>query len=133
MLVSALFLLAQFRQPDRTNPPLRSDVDAPPEVAEILRRACYDCHSHETDWRWYSYIAPVSWWVADHVEHGRSDLNFSDWPMFDFEAIEQSMSDIDEQLEQDEMPLKSYLIMHPEARLTEDEKTIIRRWTQGER
>ena len=127
----ALFLLLQLKQPDRSNPAVESEINAPAEIATILERSCYACHSHETDWPWYAYVAPVSWWVADHVEHGRDDLNFSSWPVLDFEALEHAFHDIDEQIAKGEMPLKSYLIMHPSARLSEDDKSALRRWAQS--
>ena len=97
-----VFALLQLKQPDRTNPPIESEVDAPPEVREILRRACYDCHSHETRWPWYSYVAPVSWWIGDHVEHARKDMNFSRWPTFDLEEQEHIFADIREEVSEGE-------------------------------
>lgn len=127
----AVFLALQFKQPDRTNPPVGSEIVAPAEIAAILERSCYDCHSNETGWPWYSYVAPVSWWLADHVHHGRGDLNFSQWPVLDFEAQEHSFHDIDEQIAKGEMPLKNYLIMHPGARLSDAEKDALRRWAQS--
>ena len=123
-----LFAAIQLKGIDRANPPIETDVAAPAEVQEILRRACYDCHSHETEWPWYSYIAPVSWWMAEHVEHARGDLNFSEWPRFDFEEQEHAFKDIHEQITKDEMPLKSFRIMHPEARLSDEEKEVLLRW-----
>lgn len=80
---------------------------------------------------WYSYVAPVSWWVADHVHHGRGDLNFSQWPVLDLEELEHSFHDIDEQIAKGEMPLKSYLILHPEARLSEEDRAALRRWARS--
>lgn len=115
---------------ERSNPPIRSDVDAPAEVEAILRRACYDCHSHETRWPWYSYVAPVSWFVVDHVKHGRGDLNFSDWPAFDFEAQDLALSDVREQITKGEMPLPSYLILHRDARLSEDDRAVLLEWAE---
>ena len=126
-----VFLLLQLKQANRTNPPVGSEVDAPPEIAAILERACRDCHSHRTDWPWYSYVAPVSWWVADHVHHGRDDLNFSQWPVHDPEKLEHNFHEIDEQIEEGEMPLKSYLILHPEARLSEEDRAVLRDWARS--
>ena len=126
-----VFLLLQLKQPDRTNPPVESEIAAPPEVAAILERACYACHSNETEWPWYSYVAPVSWWVAEHVEHGRGDLNFSTWPVLDFEELEHAFHDIDEQIEKGEMPLPSYLRMHAEARLSDEDRQVLRDWAQS--
>ena len=81
----AVVIIIQFIPVDRSHPPARSEIEAPPEVMEILRTACYDCHSYETDWPWYGYVAPVSWLLARHVKKGRADLNFSEWPALDFE------------------------------------------------
>jgi hypothetical protein len=131
LAVVVVLALIQLIPSDRTNPPVQFDVDAPDEVKEILRRACYDCHSHETRWPWYSRVAPISWWIVDHVEHGRGDLNFSEWPVLDFYAQELSFKDIEEQITKGEMPLRSYTILHPEARLTDDERETILRWARS--
>jgi hypothetical protein len=126
-----LLLLAQLVPVERTNPPVTSDIDVSDEVRSILRRSCYDCHSHETRWPWYSFVAPMSWYVIDHVDHGRGDLNFSEWPTFDFEAQDLAFEDIREQLEKGEMPLTSYLLLHPSARLSEDDRQLLLRWSAG--
>lgn len=131
MALAAVFLLAQFKQPDRTNPAVKSEIKAPAEIAAILERACYNCHSNETDWPWYSYVAPVSWWVADHVEHARRDLNFSDWPVLDFEKVEHAFHEIDEQISKGTMPLASYVRVHPEARLSDTDRDALRRWAKA--
>jgi len=131
IVLAVVMLGMQFKQPDRTNPPVESEIDAPPAVAAILERACYACHSNETTWPWYSYVAPVSWWVAEHVEHGRGDLNFSTWPARDLEALEHAFHEIDEQIEKGEMPLPSYLRMHPEARLSDEDRATLREWAKA--
>jgi len=127
-----LFALIQLVPVDRSNPPVRTDIDAPENVAAILRRSCYDCHSHETRWPWYSRIAPVSWWLVDHVEHARGDLNFSEWPVFDFRAQELAFKDIEEQIDKGKMPLRSYLILHPGARLGADDRETLLRWVRSQ-
>lgn len=127
----ALFVAIQFIPVDRTNPPVESELFAPDEVKQVVRKACFDCHSHETRWPWYSQVAPVSWWVADHVEHGRGDLNFSRWPLFDLEARKHLLGEIEEEISQDKMPLKSYRLGHPEARLTPEEKEILLNWARA--
>lgn len=131
VLAALLLTLAgmQLIPVERANPAVESDLNATLEVAEVLRRACYDCHSNETRWPWYSRIAPVSWWVASHVEHGRGDLNFSEWPSFDFEAQAQALDDIREQILRDEMPLWSYALVHRDARLSEGDREILLDWT----
>ena len=126
-----LFVLIQFMPVERTNPPVEMEVFAPDEVKQVLRKACFDCHSHETEWPWYSRVAPISWWMVDHVEHGRADLNFSRWPLLDFEAQQHLLGDIEEEISQDEMPLKSYRLGHPEARLTGEEKELLLNWARA--
>lgn len=124
----AVFAGMQLFQPDRTNPPVVADVGAPPEVEEILRGACYDCHSHETRWPWYAYVAPISWWLVEHVDHARGDLNFSRWPEYDLEEREDAFEGIREQITKDEMPLRSYRLLHRSARLTDAQKETLLRW-----
>jgi hypothetical protein len=115
----------------RTNPPVLSEVDAPAPVMKILRRACYDCHSNETRWPWYSHVAPVSWLVVSHVNEGRGDLNFSEWPLLDFESQGLSFGDIRQQITKRKMPLRSYTWMHRDARLTEEDRDAILQWVGG--
>ena len=130
--LTGVFLLLQLKQAERTNPPVESEIQAPAAIAAILERSCYNCHSHETDWPWYAYVSPVSWWVVEHVDHARKDMNFSQWPVFDFEELEHTLRDIEEQIETRQMPLKSYLILHPEARLSEDDRQALLAWARGE-
>ena len=126
--ITAVGLVLQLFPAERTNPPVEWEVEAPDDVRAILARSCYDCHSHRTRWPWYSRIAPLSWWVVDHVDHGRGDLNFSRWPILDFEAREHAMRAIEEQIEKDEMPLRSYLILHRDARLSEEDRRTLLDW-----
>lgn len=132
LLAAAVFVaVIQIIPARRTNPPVRSDLHAPVEVKEILRRACYDCHSHETRWPWYSRVAPLSWWVVSHVNEARGDLNFSEWPRFDHELAGMALHDIDTQVTREKMPLPSYTIMHAGARLSEVERQTLVRWARS--
>lgn len=113
----ALFVLIQFIPVSKENPPVTQEVKwDSPETRTLAQRACFDCHSNETVWPWYSKIAPVSWFVANHVNDGRRHLNFSQW-----DQPNQDKHEIIESIENGEMPLKSYLPLHPEAVLTEAE------------
>jgi hypothetical protein len=134
--IGALALLVllfgiQFIPVHRTNPSVQLRVHAPSDVAAILRRSCYDCHSNETNWPWYSYVAPMSWFVTRHVNRGRGDLNFSEWPALDFEAQEHAFKDIEEQIAKGEMPLKSYLLLHRQAKLSQEERDVLLRWARS--
>lgn len=134
MVIAAAAVLlvgAQFVPVDRTNPPVRNDVGAPTEVAAVLRAACYDCHSHETRWPWYSRVAPMSWFIANHVKEGRHELDFSDWPVIDFKAQDELLHEVAEEIEKDGMPLASYRWGHPEARLSAAQKDLLMRWARG--
>jgi hypothetical protein len=126
----AAFLLLQLKQVEHTNPPVRSEVEAPAEIKAILRRSCYDCHSHETRWPWYSWVAPASWFIAEDVEEGRDEMNFSDWPRLDPEEQEEIREEIREQVVDGEMPLPKYLLLHPRARLSGADQEALLRWTK---
>lgn len=116
----------------RTNPPVTSDVDAPRDVQAILERSCYDCHSNRTRWPWYSRVAPVSWLVARDVRLGRRELNFSEWPAFDFEEQDDLMAHIAKQVERGRMPLPIYLTMHAGAKLSAADRRTLVAWAKGE-
>ena len=131
-LVLAMAAVAiQFVPVDRVNPPVRHDVGAPAEVAAVLRSACYDCHSHETRWPWYSRIAPVSWAIAHHVEEGRHELNLSDWPAVDFTAQDELLRELAKEVEKEKMPPANYRWGHPDARLTAAQRETLVRWARG--
>ena len=110
---------------------MTSDLSAPPEVKGILRRSCCDCHSNETRWRWYGYVAPVSWLLAGDVNEARRKLNFSKWGEYPDTKRMRLARDIVDQLNEGAMPLPSYLWLHPGARLSAEEVETIRRWTEG--
>ena len=126
--LAAAAVVIQFVPVDRTNPPVRHDVGAPPAVAALLRGACYDCHSHETRWPWYSRVAPVSWLVAGHVREGRRKLDFSDWPAVSLAAQDDLLREIGKEVGEGGMPLFGYGWIHPQARLTSQQRAAIVAW-----
>ena len=96
-----------------SNPPVTQTVKwDSPRTEELARRACYDCHSNETSWPWYAHIAPISWLVAHDVAEGRKHMNFSEW-----DRPQKNADEAAHQLEEGEMPLTIYTILHPSARL----------------
>ncbi|MFI5176788.1 MAG: heme-binding domain-containing protein [Terriglobia bacterium] len=133
---------SQFIRPAKTNPPIdetktmEAYVQTPDEVSSILRRACQDCHSNMTRWPWYSNAAPVSWFVIDHVNHGRKHLNFSDWNHADRHGptlgSAQQLDKICKGASSGEMPLSSYLLLHPNAWLSPQDAKVICVWTRSE-
>ena len=128
LLAAALIVLIQFVPVDRSNPPVEADFDGPAEVAAVLRTSCYDCHSNETRWPWYSRVAPPSWLVAHDIEEARDRMNFSLWGSFDPRRQQKLAEDIWEEVEQGEMPLRMYLLAHPAARLSESARQTLREW-----
>ena len=120
--------------PRLTNPPVQPGQDllasnAPPaELVTVLRNSCYDCHSDETKWPWYSHVAPMSWWLVDHVESGRKHLNFSKWPHDDPKKVARRWRNMGEEVADGEMPIPSYLKGHPEARLTAEQREEFAKW-----
>jgi hypothetical protein len=127
--IVAFFVVAQLFRIDRTNPPVESDVPAPPDVKAALRAACYDCHSNETTWPWYSHVAPVSWLLAYDVKKGREELNYSTWQQYDARRQQKKMNETVETLNEGEMPPWYYLAIHRDARLA-DLQSILR-WAQA--
>lgn len=117
---------------DRTNPPVASDIAAPPAVAPLLRRACYDCHSHETIWPWYSGVAPISWLLGRDVHAGRAELNLSTWDAYDARKRGKKLKETAEEVTEGEMPPWYYTLMHPEARLNAEERARLRAWAAEE-
>ena len=126
--IVAFVVLAQFVRIDRTNPPVESDVLAPPEVKATLRAACYDCHSNETVWPWYSPIAPVSWLLAYDVGKGREELNFSTWQRSDAKQQQKNLKETVETVNDGEMPPWYYVLVHPEARLADKDRQALVAW-----
>ena len=129
--VFLLFIAIQFVPVERDNPSVSSEIDAPPEVKNILERSCYDCHSNETRWPWYGKVAPVSWLVAHDVEEAREHLNFSEWGELSEDNQRGLIEESWEEVEEGKMPLKKYLIMHPGAKLSEGDLKILHDWAEG--
>jgi hypothetical protein len=129
----ASLVVAQAFRIDRTNPPITQDIAAPPEVDEILRRACYDCHSNEVVWPWYSHVAPVSWLLARDVREGRAELNFSTWDAYDPAKKAKKLKESNEEAAEGEMPPWFYVAVHRHAALTAADVERLRTWVTEER
>ncbi|MCB1032496.1 MAG: heme-binding domain-containing protein [Acidobacteria bacterium] len=130
LTLGVALVAVQFFPVERSNPPVEQDLGAPPEVDAILRRSCYDCHSNETVWPWYSKIAPVSWLVVHDVEEGREEMNFSIWNRYSAKRRAKKVEEIWEEVEEDEMPLRLYTLAHPRTRLSSEEKLLLESWTK---
>ena len=137
-VVVVVFVLLQFTNPARTNPPftpahdLMASNPPPPEVAAILREACYDCHSDQTRWPWYSHVAPMSWLVANDVNGARRRLNFSDWPYDQPDRASRKLGTMGDNVQSGDMPPSDYTWMHPAARLTAAQRDAFVKWADAE-
>src|SRR5688572_26084321 len=139
IVVACLFVLVQFKRPAKTNPAidsaqaLESHMQLDPKVAAVLDRSCNDCHSNKTRWPWYANVAAVSWFVIDHVDGGGSHLNLSEGGKYTKEERKTHLGQMCELVTEDWMPLSSYIPLHPEARLSDDDKKLICEWAAAER
>lgn len=124
----AVLAAAQLVPVKRTNPPVGTVVAAPPEVAAILHRSCWDCHSNETVWGWHTYVAPISWLVVHDVNEGRDELNFSRWETVDAKRLAKLHGKIAEEVGEGEMPLRLYALAHPSARLSAGDRAALSAW-----
>jgi len=128
VLLILAFIGIQYVEVERTNPPVTADVNAPTEVKNIFKSSCYDCHSNETVWPWYSKIAPISWLIVNDVMDGRKKLNFSEWEKFYSDKRTKLKKKIWDEINQDEMPKDIYTIMHTNAKLDIIQKNTIKKW-----
>ncbi|MEW6508785.1 MAG: heme-binding domain-containing protein [Bacteroidota bacterium] len=131
VLIIIALIAIQFVEVNRTNPPVTGDLKALPQVKEILKTSCYDCHSNETKWPWYSYVAPVSWLIETDVNDGRKHLNFSGWEKLNSSKQAELKKEIWTVIRDDQMPMGLYTIMHPASKLDITQKNIIKQWTTG--
>lgn len=133
-----MFIGLQFTSPALTNPPinesqtLQAVTNVPSDVSEIFARSCNDCHSNQTNWVWYSHVAPISWFVVNHVNEGREELNFSKWGNYDERTKETRLNAICYLVENQQMPLDSYLLVHSEAKLSLVDIQKVCDWTKLE-
>jgi hypothetical protein len=129
-----LLVLIQFIRIDRTTPPTDSSNDymnlsnATTEISNIIKNSCYDCHSYETNYPWYSNVAPISWMLKSHINEGREHLNFSDWGNYSSEIKIALQKECAHELEENQMPLKSYTIIHSKAKLSNENKELLIKW-----
>ncbi len=118
----------QFISVEQSNPPVKEEMPMPPEVKNILTRACYDCHSNLTEWKWYSKIAPISFLISHDVKEGRAHLNFTEWDYYSMNE-DKVRREIWEEVLNERMPPWSYRVINPKGKLTDEDKAIIRNWS----
>lgn len=133
--IVALVVIIQFISPTKnvsnneTNS-ISTIMEVPVEVQKIIKTSCADCHSNLTVYPWYSKIAPVSWYLASHVNEGKEHLNFSEWTSYNANQKKHIKDDIENELEDHKMPLKSYLIIHKDAEMTSEQYQTLLNWVK---
>jgi len=138
VLVFVAFVGIQFVRPARENPSiapeqtLEATTQVTEDVREIFQKSCNDCHTNQTNWRWYSEVAPISWQMVDHVNDGRQHLNFSEWTTYEARRKRKKLDEICEQIQSKEMPLNQYVWIHWDAKLSNEEIKTICDWTKNE-
>lgn len=136
LLLSA-FILIQFFPIDKTNPPVNRELDflslknPPQEIAKMIRTSCYDCHSNETRYPWYSYLQPSGWFLQDHIKDGRRELNFSEFASSEKKRQIHKLEECAEQIENGEMPLQSFVLLHQDARLNAQQRKTLSQYFQN--
>ena len=110
-----------------------TETNPPEEVKLVLKNTCYDCHSNNTKYPWYNNIAPISYWLADHIKDGKGELNFSEWEGYSYKKKSHKLEEVVEVIEDGEMPLKEYTWTHSDAKLTENQKQLIIEWAKQSR
>jgi Haem-binding domain len=139
LVLLCAFVIAQFFGPARTNPvaeasqAIESRLQVKPEVSAILDRSCNDCHSNKTRWPWYSHVAPVSWFVIDHVNEGRENLNFSEWTQYPPATADSLLRQMCREVRSGAMPLSSYTPLHKGSEVSIEDRQKLCAWTDAER
>lgn len=103
-------------------------MNVPDDVSIILRKACYDCHSNNTSYPWYANIQPMAWWLNDHIEEGKDELNFSEFGSYKLKRKIKKFNEIAGEVTDGEMPLKSYTWIHKDAKLSKEEANTLINW-----
>jgi len=134
ILALIALVVIQFIRPDKNKGGYDSleafltETKPTEEVQTILKSSCYDCHSNETVYPWYAQIAPISYWLDDHIRHGKRELNFANWSTYSPKRKDHKLEEIIEMIEDKEMPLDSYTWVHKDAILEKVEIEAIKNW-----
>lgn len=105
--------------------------NVPADVQQILKTSCYDCHSNSTVYPWYSKVQPVAWWLGRHIDEGKRGVNFSEYASYKLYRQFHKLEEIVEQVEEGEMPLGSYTIIHKDAKLSDAQRTSLLNWAKA--
>jgi Haem-binding domain len=134
LLLLIAFVIIQFFRPTKN---IAADINAnditakytvPQDVQTVFKTSCYDCHSNNSAYPWYNNIQPVAWFMADHIKEGKKELNFSEFATYRIGRQYKKLEEISKEVEEGEMPLESYTIIHGNAKLSEQQKTSVTNW-----
>ncbi len=136
LLLFAALMIIQFFSPEKNIRPdnalsdnsIEKVIAVPAEVQGILQTSCYDCHSNDTEYPWYAEVQPVGWWLNHHINEGKAELNFDEFATYSLRRQYKKLEEINEEVKEGEMPLKSYTLIHKNARLSEAQKLTIAGW-----
>ncbi len=136
-LLVLAFIIIQFFHPQKNNDSsagaLTNDISkvlpVPDKVQTILKTSCYDCHSNNTRYPWYAAIQPVAWWLNNHIEEGKKEINFNEFASYTLRRQYKKLEEIIKQVKEDEMPLGSYTLIHRDAALSKDQKLALTSWS----
>lgn len=129
LVLLSLLIAIQFVRIPKTNPPVTGEIAVPAPVHAVLKRACYDCHSNETVWPWYSNVAPVSWLLYRDVTGGRKEMNFSAWQQMPPERQAKRRKGVGREVKDGDMPPWFYIPLHPPSKLSDADKAVLRAWS----
>jgi hypothetical protein len=137
-ILALVLILIQFIRPARnvnteiiTSDDISRTYAIPDDVHTILISKCYDCHSNHTNYPWYFNFQPIAWWLASHIKEAKEELNFSDFNNYTEKRAKHKLEELGEVLDEGTMPLKSYVVLHPNTSITPEDKKIIFAWLES--
>ena len=132
-----IFIIIQFFRPAKNISVQLSENDIShrfnmsPELTKIFQNSCYDCHSNNTRYPWYWQIQPVTWWMNGHISDAKREVNYSEFLSYPARKQYKKIEETNEQVQENEMPLSSYTLIHQSARLDKAQKLLVKQWTAG--
>ncbi|MBO9729586.1 MAG: heme-binding domain-containing protein [Chitinophaga sp.] len=134
VLLLIIFGVVQFIRPpknqsaDHLATAITERYPVPADVQALLQNACYDCHSNNTRYPWYTNIQPIGWWMAHHISKGKKEFNFDEYGTYSAKRQRNKLKRMKEQIITGKMPLRSYTLMHADARLNADQQRLLTQW-----
>lgn len=133
LIVIQFFRPAKNKSEDISKNDITTLYAVPQDVQHILKTSCFDCHSNNTVYPWYAEVQPVTWWLNSHIQDGKKDLNFSEFASYSPRRQYRKLEEVNELVKENEMPLDSYLWIHKDAKLTDQQKLTLASWVEAVR